>query len=87
VLRRRGTAREVVLVTRQGCHLCEQAAPVVADEARRAGAAYAERDVDADPADLAAYGDKVPVVLVDGEEHAYWQVDRRALRTALRARV
>lgn len=85
--RRTGQGREVVLVTRQDCHLCGLAAPVVAQEARRAGATYVERDVDADPDDLAAYGDKVPVVLLDGVEHAFWQVDRQALRTALRTQV
>lgn len=85
VLRRRTRVGEVVLVTRQGCHLCELAAPVVAREAARAGATYAERDVDADAGDLAAYGGKVPVVLLDGVEHAYWQVDAKALRSALRA--
>lgn len=76
----------VTLVTRKDCHLCEQAAPVVAREARRAAAGYAERDVDASPQDLAAYGEKVPVVLIDGVEHAYWSVDAGALRAALRAR-
>ena len=84
MLRRRGRVGEVVLVTRAGCHLCEQAAPVVAREAARAGVAYAERDVDADPIDLAAYGEQVPVVLLDGVPHAYWQVDPKALRAALR---
>ena len=86
LLRRRARVEQVVLVTRVGCHLCEQAAPVVAREAARAGAGYAERDVDASPVDLAAYGEKVPVVLLDGVEHAYWQVDARALRAALRSR-
>ena len=71
-------------MTRVGCHLCEQAAPVVAREAARAGAAYVERDVDASDQDRAAYGEKVPVVLLDGVEHAYWQVDAKALRAALR---
>jgi len=87
VFSRRSAPRvaEVVLVTRQGCHLCALAAPVVAQEAARAGAAYAERDVDASPEDVRAYGDKVPVVLLDGREHAYWQVDRKALRAALRS--
>ena len=82
--RRAGRVAEVVLVTRAGCHLCEQAAPVVAAAAARAGAAYVERDVDASAEDVAAYGEKVPVVLLDGVEHAYWQVDGRALRAALR---
>jgi len=48
-----------------------------------AGIAVELRDVDADPADVAAYGEKVPVVLIDGTEHAYWRVDERALRKAL----
>ena len=81
---RRPRVAEVVLVTRQGCHLCAEAAPVVAREAARAGSRYVERDVDASPADVQAYGEKVPVVLLDGVEHAYWQVDPRALRAALR---
>jgi hypothetical protein len=46
--------------------------------------AFEVRDVDADPADRAAYTDKVPVVLLDGVEHAYWQIDEKALRRALR---
>ncbi len=87
LLRRRGAVREVVLVTRAGCTRCAEVAPVVAREAARAGAAYAERDVDTSPQDLAAYGDKVPVVLLDGVEHAFWEVDARVLRAALRAGV
>jgi glutaredoxin len=74
----------VTLVTRAGCHLCEQAEPVVARAAADAGAALEVLDVDADAALLALHSDKVPVVLLDGVEHAYWQVDERALRRALR---
>ena len=83
--RRRPTRRTpelVTLVTRSGCHLCELAEPVVAAAARDAGVALAILDVDADPA-LRAWSDKVPVVLLDGVEHAFWQVDERALRAAL----
>lgn len=74
----------VTFVTRAGCHLCELAEPVVVAAAAEAGVPLQVRDVDADPADRAAYGDKVPVVLLDGAEHAYWRVDPRALRRALR---
>ena len=84
-LRRRGPGRPslVTLVTREGCHLCEQALPVVTAAAARAGVPLSVLDVDADPA-LRSWTDKVPVVLLDGVEHAYWQVDDRALRAALR---
>jgi hypothetical protein len=49
-----------------------------------AGIAYELRDVDASPADRAAWSEKVPVVLLDGREHAYWTVDDKSLRRALR---
>jgi hypothetical protein len=44
------------------------------------------RDVDADPADRARWSDHVPVVLLDGEQHAMWFVDEAKLATALRGR-
>ena len=72
-----------MLVTRAGCTLCAQAEPVVARAAADAGVPLEVRDVDADPGDLARWSDKVPVVLVDGAEHAYWRIDERVLRTAL----
>jgi glutaredoxin len=71
-------------VTRAGCHLCELAEPVVRAAAAEAGIAVEVRDVDASPADRAAYSEKVPVVLIDGREHAYWSIDAKALRRALR---
>ena len=66
--------------------MCAQAEPVVARAAADAGLVLEVRDVDADPADRARWSDKVPVVLLDGEEHAYWTVDERVLRKALRVR-
>jgi glutaredoxin len=84
MLRRRKRPATVTFVTRTGCHLCEVAEPVVRRIAAEAGVAFEVRDVDADPADRAAWTDKVPVVLLDGTEHAYWQIDEKALRRALR---
>jgi hypothetical protein len=42
------------------------------------------RDVDSDRELRAEYGDRVPVILVDGEEHGYWSVEEDRLRAALR---
>ena len=64
--------------------MCAQAEPVVARAAADAGLVLEVRDVDADPDDTARWSDKVPVVLLDGEEHAYWAIDERVLRRALR---
>lgn len=74
----------VVLVTRRGCTLCVEAEPVVARAAADAGVPLEVRDVDADPADRQRWSDKVPVVLLDGVEHAYWRIDEKVLRKALR---
>jgi hypothetical protein len=74
----------VVLVTRAGCTLCALAEPVVARAAADARVPLEVRDVDLDPDDRARWSDKVPVVLVDGVEHAYWRIDERVLRKALR---
>ena len=73
-------------MTRQGCSLCARAEPVVARAAQDAGVAFERRDVDADAdaGDRQRWSDKVPVVLLDGVEHAYWTVDEKVLRKALK---
>lgn len=78
----RGESR-IDLLTRPGCSLCTSAREIVAQVAADEGVGWRERNVD-DDADLAdEYGDRVPVVLLDGREHAYWRVDERRLRDAL----
>ena len=77
-----GGARVLVL-TRQDCHLCEQAIDVVAAVCAETGDTYATRDIDADPELLRRYTDKVPVTFVDGAQHDIWRVDPARLRAAL----
>ena len=83
---RAGPAR-VRLLTRAGCHLCEDARAVVAEVCTELGETYEEVDLDAaaadDPALLRRYTDEVPVTFVDGAQHAYWRVDPARLRTSL----
>jgi glutaredoxin len=73
----------VLVLTREGCHLCDQAIEVVAAVCAEAGEAYATRDVDADPELREKYTDQVPVTFVDGAQHDFWRVDPARLRTAL----
>ena len=82
-LGRRPRPSTVVLVTRAGCTLCAEAEPVVARAAADAGVPLEVRDVDASPDDLRRWSDKVPVVLLDDVEHAYWRIDEKVLRKAL----
>jgi len=60
-------AVEVVLYTRQGCHLCEDALAPLEQARRRYGFRLTLRDVDTDAAWKAAFGEEVPVVEVDGK--------------------
>lgn len=77
----------VVLYSRPGCHLCDEARPVVAAVAADSGAAWTEVDVEAPGAEHLAreYGELLPVVTVDGVQQAYWRVDEARLRRALAA--
>ncbi len=72
------------LLVRAGCHLCEDAAGTLAELAAEAGLEPpVSVDVDADPELQAEYGDRVPVVLLDGRDHSYFTVDTRRLRRDL----
>jgi glutaredoxin len=76
-------APRLQLLTRQGCHLCDVAAETLDRIAAEAGLAPVAVDVDADPDLQAEYGDRVPVVLLDGREHSYFTVDVLRLRRDL----
>ncbi|MCG8915479.1 glutaredoxin family protein [Actinokineospora sp. PR83] len=73
----------VTVVTRQGCHACEVAEADVARICADLGVTWDTTDVDADPELRAEFGDRVPVILVDGDEHGYWKVEEPRLRAAL----
>jgi hypothetical protein len=73
----------VVVLTRQGCHLCEEAIAQVAAICAEVGEAYEVVDVDSDPELQRRYTDQVPVTFVDGAQHDFWRVDPARLRAAL----
>jgi glutaredoxin len=76
-------AHVVTVMSRAGCHLCEVAEADVERICGEVGVAWATEDVDTDPEWRAEYGDRVPVILVDGAEHGYWRVEEDRLRKAL----
>ncbi len=73
----------VLLLSRPGCHLCEEAAAVIARVTADLGVAWAERDINENPDDLREYSDMVPVTFVDGIQHDFWRVSEERLRAAL----
>nr|WP_245595392.1 glutaredoxin family protein [Glycomyces tenuis] len=72
-------------MTTKDCHLCGRARADLDAVARETGERWTEVDV-ADDAELAReYGDRLPVVLLDGREHGYWDVDVERLKRDLAA--
>lgn len=73
----------VQVMVRQTCGSCsrvvEQITPVVA----AAGAELETVDVDVSDELALEFGDRVPVILVDGEEFACWEVDNEELAAEL----
>lgn len=73
----------MVVLVRDGCHLCDEAKRLVAELCADLGVSFAFTDVDSDPALRAQYTDHVPVTFVDGLQVAIWFVDPVALRAGL----
>ncbi len=74
------------LLTRPGCHLCEEMAAVLDAVLPGEGLAYATVDVDSRPELRARFGDVVPVLLRDGRPVAKVKLDERRLRRIIARR-
>jgi glutaredoxin len=76
-------AHQVVVMTRQGCPSCVKAEAEVERICAELGVEWSAADVDSDPEWQAEYGDRVPVIMIDGAEHGYWKVEEDRFRQAL----
>ncbi|MFC4605161.1 glutaredoxin family protein [Rhodococcus kronopolitis] len=81
------SAHTITLLTRAGCGSCETARDQLLPLCAEFGIVLESLDVDvaaaSDPELRAEYGDRLPVVLLDGREHSYWEVDEVRLRADL----
>lgn len=78
----------VRLVTREGCHLCADARRTVAEGAQRHGLAWDEIDITELPPSEQRdrWQVEVPVLLIDGRQRDFWQIDPRRLERLLSER-
>jgi hypothetical protein len=81
----------VELLTRGGCGICQRVYDKLAALAVELNFDLSSTDVDleaaaGDPARRAEFGDRLPVVLLDNEEHSYWDLDEPRLRADLARR-
>jgi hypothetical protein len=74
----------LTLLGRPGCHLCEVAKEAIERVAVTAGETWREVDITGDLELEREYGDRVPVILLDGREHGYWRVEEDRLLRDLR---
>lgn len=82
------TRPQVQLLTRDGCQVCVKVHAQLTQLAAELGFDLRATDVDAaaaagDTALRAEFGDRLPVVLLNGREHSYWEVDEARLRADL----
>jgi glutaredoxin len=73
----------VTLYGKPGCHLCDEARSVVATVRRERPFELREVDISSDPSLNKRYGERIPVVEVDGEEAFEFVVEPEELRRML----
>ena len=73
----------LTLYGKPGCHLCDDARAVVREALAGRDVALREVDVTLDPALERRYGERIPVLAVDGEELFDYVVDPDVLRERL----
>ncbi|MBA2348664.1 MAG: glutaredoxin family protein [Solirubrobacterales bacterium] len=76
---------EIVLWGRPGCHLCGEARAALEDVRRRYPFTLVERDIEADDTTFKAYLERIPVIVLDGEELYDFFVDVEDLERRLAA--
>lgn len=79
---------KVQVLTRDGCAICARAYARLAELATELDFDLAATDVDAaaaagNPGLRAEFGDRLPVILLNGSEHSYWEIDEPRLRADL----
>ena len=74
----------MVVYTKPGCHLCEDACAAVARITSELGVGWEPVDISHDDALMQRWGEYIPVIVVDGEVHDWFRVREDRLREALR---
>lgn len=82
------TRPQVQLLTRAGCTICDGVHAQLEQLAAELDFDLSTTDVDqaaqaGDSSLRAEFGDRLPVVLLDGREHSYWEIDEPRLRKDL----
>jgi len=80
----------LTLLTKPGCHLCDDAREVLSSVLSSAAVAAADLTVTVDELNildddalLKKYAEEIPVLLINDRMHSYWHIDPTRLTQAL----
>jgi glutaredoxin len=73
----------ITLLSKPGCHLCDDARAIITKVADELGVPWEEVSIDSSEELREKYWEMIPVTLVDGVQHDFWRVDENRLRAAL----
>ncbi len=73
----------VRLLSKPGCHLCDDARAVISAVCEDMGETFDEVDIRGDTLLMSEFGEQIPVTFVDDRQHDFWRVDSERLRKAL----
>lgn len=74
---------DISLITKSGCHLCEEAEVVLNQICKELGLEYSKIFIEENQDLALKFQEEIPVVLIDGIQHSAWRVDPVKLRAAL----
>jgi len=74
---------EVLVYSRSGCHLCEQAHATLEGLKAQAQFELSVALIDGDPELEHQYGEQVPVILINGKVHDFFRVNPERFLAAL----
>ena len=78
-------SKELTLISKPGCHLCDDARAVIQEVIKDfPEVQFSELNMLDDQELIDAYSEEIPVVLIDGKQHSFWRVDSQRLRSALK---
>lgn len=77
-------SKQLVLVSKPGCHLCDDAREIILDVLKDfPDVSFEDKNMLDDQELIDAYSEEIPVVLIDGKQHSFWRVDSERLSEAL----
>ncbi len=76
--------KTVTIYSRTGCHLCEIAINQIESVKSKIAFDLEIKLIDDNPELEKAYGEQVPVILIDQQPHDYWRVDVERFTKAIK---